>query len=62
MDYISKEQAAINFFKSWAHSYDQRFDETMFLKVVSEQGLYTVDQLIRDVFRRYEELLRQKQK
>jgi hypothetical protein len=51
---------AINYFKSWAHSHNQRFDENMFRKVVSEQGLYAADTLACNVIRRYEQLLRQK--
>lgn len=60
MDYKSREQDAINFFKNWAQSHNQRFNEAMFLKTVSEQGLYAADRLTRAVFRKYEQLLRQK--
>jgi hypothetical protein len=48
---------AIELFKYWGRTYNQRFDEAMFLKVVREQGFIAAYQLTFSVFSRHKYLL-----
>jgi hypothetical protein len=53
----NKLTEAIELFKFWGRTYNQEFNETMFLKVVREQGFFTAYQLTFSVFSRHKYLL-----